>query len=418
MIKVPNFAKISNYIKKKGLFSAITKGIGNVVYKFVSPALLANCKKRTIKSNAIVFVSSPDYADNSKELYDFLISKDRYKGFNYIWLVENSKEYCANNNTMFIEKKSKWHLGYSIKALEALSESKYIFFTHSSPMAELGIKKEQVVINLWHGCGYKQRKSTYSWIEKNPFTYALVPGKIFVRTKSEFWTCNPEQILTIGYPRYDAFNKLDDNTRDFFEEIKGNADTVIMWMPTYRKTENDEFGVSKIKGFFELPLLTSNEDLLELDRYCATNNIIICIKRHPLQIKYACEKLSCTNILFIDNEKLTEKSVNLYSLLSCLDGLVTDYSSIAIDYLLLDKPMAFTLDDFQEYEDVQGFVFEDPLRYMPGHHLYDYNGLLEYLQDMNHGKDQFKDARRDIICETHNPCDNYCERIADTIIGK
>ncbi len=39
--------------------------------------------------------------------------------------------------------------------------------------------------------------------------------------------------------------------------------------------------------------------------------------------------------------------------------LVSDYSSVAIDYLLLDRPLGFTLDDYEAYTESRGWVFDD-----------------------------------------------------------
>lgn len=61
------------------------------------------------------------------------------------------------------------------------------------------------------------------------------------------------------------------------------------------------------------------------------------------------------------------------------DALITDYSSVCVDYLIVDKPIAYTLDDYEVYKQTRGFVFEDPHEYMPGHHLYRFSDLERLL---------------------------------------
>ena len=75
-------------------------------------------------------------------------------------------------------------------------------------------------------------------------------------------------------------------------------------MPTFRKTKGGKFPESKIKGYFELPLLDGEKQLDELNRECKTLNIVICVKRHPSQLVYECEKNDYSNIKFINNEEI------------------------------------------------------------------------------------------------------------------
>ena len=38
------------------------------------------------------------------------------------------------------------------------------------------------------------------------------------------------------------------------------------------------------------------------------------------------------------------------------DALISDYSSAAIDYLILDRPIGFLLKDVEEYGNSRGFI--------------------------------------------------------------
>ena len=94
------------------------------------------------------------------------------------------------------------------------------------------------------------------------------------------------------------------------------------------------------------------------------------------------------------------------------DALITDYSSVAIDYLLLDKPIGFTLDDFEEYRKTRGFIFEDPKKYMPGHHIYSFSDLCDFLSSVSDGYDPFWEQRASVRLAAHNkPTSTYCEEV-------
>ena len=61
-------------------------------------------------------------------------------------------------------------------------------------------------------------------------------------------------------------------------------------------------------------------------------------------------------------------------MLGSSDALITDYSSVYFDYLLLDKPIGFTVDDMELYIKDRGFIFNNPEEYMPG---------KRYIMNMN-----------------------------------
>ena len=394
--KLVKYGITALYIPVKGIYKAILR-------------ILPIDKKQ------VLFSSFPDYSDNSKALYQYIVSNPDYKEYHFIWLAEKKNDSMNNlDRTKCVVTSSPYHLGISLSALKAIATSKYLFYTHSSPILNIDEKAGQTVINLWHGCGYKDRKTPIP--RKKQFDYGLVPGEVFVGIKSKFWGCQREQVIPIGYPRYDQMNIVSEETKKYYNQIKGDCRKIILWMPTYRKTERNEFAVSKMQGYFELPLVHSVEQLQTIDNYCRDRNTLLCVKRHPKQIKYDCEEISFTNIKFISNQDLDSAHADLYGLFALVDGLISDYSSSAIDFLLMNKPLAFSLNDMEDYGNAQGFVFEDPLKYMPGHHLYTLSDLIQFIDDIVHDRDPHKHERDVIIAETHNPCDNYCERICKFVI--
>ena len=372
-------------------------------------------KLTPMKSNQVLFSSFPDFSDNSKALYQYMLNHPAYADYRFVWLMKkNDGRFPKYQRTTYISMDSRLHFGISFPALAAIASSKILFYTHSSPIQKINEKKGQTVVNLWHGCGYKARKSPIP--KKKQFDYGLVPGPVFVRIKSNFWGCREDQVIPIGYPRYDQMRNISEETKAYFNRMKEGYGSVILWMPTYRKTERNEYAVSKMKGYFELPLVDSVEQLRELDQCCKENKTLLCVKRHPKQIKYECEKIGFSNIKFISNQDLDAENADLYGLFSFVDGLISDYSSSAVDFLLMDKPLAFSLNDMEDYGSTQGFVFDDPLKYMPGHHLYTLNDMIQFIDDVCKGKDPYKNTRAAIMREVHNPCDNYCERICEFVM--
>lgn len=407
--------KIKEKINKQGIFYTIN----SIVYVLLSNLAYSISKNRKIKK-LIVFFSFPDFSDNAKELYNYYLDNEKYKDYTFVWLVDEPRKFKKMNlaRTFFVKGKSKYHSGRSLKSIWYTSVAKVMYYTHSCPITSLKKckKQEQLIINLWHGCGYKniENKSVENRVEVL-FDYVLVPGNVFIDTKSRFFGCDRKQIWDIGYPRYDLLFKANEITENYKEKILSNNEKLIIWMPTFRKTDNGDYPEEQIQSNFDLPILNSYEDLINLNKLCKDNKIMLCIKRHPFQIKYNCEKEKLSNIIFIDNKDLNNDKVDLYSLLKYTDGLITDYSSVAIDYILLDKPIAFTLDDFENYKKARGFVFENPLEYMPGNHIYNFQDMIEYIKQVCNNQDLHENERKNVIGKVHNKCDNYCARIVERV---
>lgn len=84
-----------------------------------------------------------------------------------------------------------------------------------------------------------------------------------------------------------------------------------------------------------------------------------------------------------------------------------------MDYLLLDKPTGFTLDDFEEYRAKRGFIYENVLDYMPGNHIYTFDQLAQFLQELSAGIDTHS-ADRAAMCRCmHVPSDCCADAIWD-----
>lgn len=363
--------------------------------------------------NRIAFMSMPDYSDNAKCLSDYIIDNysDKYE---ILWFVNEPEKYEKEASKFSIKFCSSRQKGnnHSWKTIKTAYSAGIVFYTHSFPI-RIRSRHNQLIINLWHGCGYK----AFEGEKKNSllFDYVLVPGNVFVDTKAQFFNVSRDKILPIGYPRYDRLLRESECANYYVNQLKAGMDKLIMWMPTYRKTTNNYYPEGKILRDFDLPILLSEEQVDRLNDLCAENSIMLCIKRHPMQIKYSCEEKDYSNISFIDNDCLTKNSVELYSLLHYTDALVSDYSSVAIDYLLLQKPIAFALDDFEEYKATRGFVFDNPLKYMPGHHLINLEDFSLFICAIAKEEDKYAAMRMEIMPEVHNSCKNYCKRVWESV---
>ena len=163
---------------------------------------------------------------------------------------------------------------------------------------------------------------------------------------------------------------------------------------------------------YQLPALEGKEDLKKLDLYLGSVKMLLVIKKHPLQTEWNEDEAQLSNIRYVTEDMLEKAGIQLAELMGVCDGLISDYSSASVDFMLLHRPIAYVLTDFMAYQEKRGFVFEDPLLYMPGEKIYDYQGVESFLEHVSRGEDLYQKEREALMPVMHNPAENYCERLA------
>ena len=202
------------------------------------------------------------------------------------------------------------------------------------------------------------------------FTKLVSSSDLFTPIMKAAFNANDEQILLVGNIRND----------ELFEE---NKDKNIIWMPTYRNSKN--YHDSQDAIIFSL-------DDLEFNRM---NNLLAGYEYH-LYIKIASVrrisfkfKNNYSNIHMLSEDIISQNYGTLYKFLGTTSALITDYSSVFLDYYLLNRPVAFTINDYEEYKEKRGFVFEDVKSLMVGPTISNFDELLKFLLSVMKSEDEF-----------------------------
>lgn len=374
--------------------------------------LIINIVKRMVKvTDKMVFISYPDYSDNALALSEYILRHDDLKKYRIYWVVDEPSLYNKNccSKVEFLAKRNR--LGFTpLKTIKEHLQAKYLFATHAFLIPEECSNKDQNYILLWHGCGFKTKVGTnYTLFDK-----ALVPGSLFVESKSRYWNVSPDKILDKGYPRYDWMLHPSEEAKKYFGLLKNGYFKVVFWMPTFRNSvSNKAYPEDSISQF---PILAKKEDWNELNCYLSSHNILLVLKLHNSQKAYSIPFENYTNVKVLNNKDLEMHGVKLYELFPFSDGLITDYSSVSFDYLVVDKPIGYTLDDFEKYKSTRGFIFDNPLEYMPGHHIYNFQDLRKYLIDIVMEVDDYnlkRDNLRSIAVNVNK--ESYCKQIINCL---
>lgn len=336
--------------------------------------------------NVILFESLNDYDGNSYEVYKYLIKHEYYKKYKLVWVARNIN--CIPDDGYC--KKIKLY-GHSIKNLYYENKAKYVFFDNNCPVKI--VKKDCKRIYLTHGC--PPIKKTIGKIDiENLCEYCLCTSEKSKEIVSKQFNVNINKIFVSGLPRNDV---IFEKNNDLKKIVINNYSKVVIWMPTFRKFKyKEQIRQDSNKNYYMgLPLIEDEKDLSDLNIFLKQNDIYLVIKIHPGAIDEKKEKVNYSNILLLSGEDVKKIKLNVYSIFNQTDALLSDYSSVVFDYMLVDKPIGYIIDDINEYN--LGFAYENVLDYMPGNHIKNIEELKGFFLDVKYGNDKYCLKRKEIL---------------------
>jgi CDP-glycerol glycerophosphotransferase (TagB/SpsB family) len=300
---------------------------------------------------------------------------------------------------------------YILKFAHIFFKAKFLVSSHPpSDFYPFAWSKRKVLINTWHGTPLKSMffadlgdtKSNLRRIlrQNQKISVFIVSSRLEAATIAECFLINPRKFCYLGQPRNDIL--LKNPTNKFLPEIMGNIpeyDKVILYCPTYRRDAPTKF----------FPF--DDFDLPHLKKSLEENKTVILVRGHEynkeLEKHYISERI-------IDFGFEICNDVNL--ILPEVDVLVTDYSSIYIDYLLLDRPCIFVPYDLEEYKRKRGLLYDDYDFWAPGHKVLTYKEFIATIEEIVSGRDIYKTRRQEInrlfnFHQTNNSCEKVFKLI-------
>ena len=206
------------------------------------------------------------------------------------------------------------------------------------------------------------------------------------------------EIKTLGMPRNDALFQPERMEKEKWIEGVDNK-FIITYMPTHRL-----YGMGEVT-----PTPFANQPTIQ--EWFRENNVVLLVKNHPNMIPHIKNELNEDWCKDITKNKLDPQVCIYHS-----DVLITDYSSVWMDYLLLKRPMIFYYYDDFEKNDVGAYydLRDDP----PGHFCYDEEELFELIKQCKNNYSQMGPSER-IIKKYHKYIDgNSCERHYQEIVKR
>lgn len=367
--------------------------------------------------HAASYIKGMDFADNARALFEYALQIGLNQTYELVWFVKDPgefKRYDDVENVNFIS--FDWSVSMKKEERDAyyrvLCLAKYFFFTDAYGFVR-NCRKDQIRVQLWHGCGFKTRVN-FVRCERR-YEYTTVISDLYADIHADIYGLRKDQVLVTGYAKQDW---LFHPQKEDMEKLRiPEAERYIFWLPTFRSTESklkqlNEYVLESETG---LPILDTKEKMNCLNVQLAKANIVLIVKLHPFQNRNKVHCESCTNIHLVENEDLVKLDIPINRLLGLADALISDYSSAAVDFMLLDRPIAFMLEDVEEYENSRGFVFENIREWLPGKEIFALEDVCAFVEEVAEGHDVTEDKRKALRSRMHKYCDDHnCQRVLET----
>ena len=342
----------------------------------------------------------------------FSSTDNSHYNYNSRYLFEYVKEnlpeitplFVINDSELRNSLSSKYGKQYFIETesiqgiRQALSAG--VWFTSAGlPAYGIGLHKKRLIINLWHGVPLKKialldpnlKKAARIYFKKifsENYTCILTTSHELIPLMARSFAVSEDKIKVWGQPRNDGLFQKNDCREilgQLFPDLPEYTKTVL-YAPTFR-----DYGQVQLFPFKDF-------DQEQLEAFLEEKNMLLFIRTHVAEQGSAAPYLG-KRIRFLGNEQAEDVT----GILNIFDCLITDYSSIYIDYLLTDKPMIFLPYDRQQYLDGRGMNFDyDDVT--PGPKPETFNDFLDALSP----KEDFWKSERTRVNRLFNEIQHPC----------
>lgn len=289
-----------------------------------------------------------------------------------------------------------------------------VVFVHESNnlMGYLNIRPETRVVQLWHGCGvfkhiglstigkkgFKSMARYEEFPEYNKYSLVTIASPELSWVFEEFMGISKESgiIQPFGVCRTDEiFDKgyVDTCYEKLYNAIPDAKDKkIILYAPTYRGVDPNRV----------------SPDALDIARFAEKlgDKYILIMKHHQTvrEVPQIPEPYRDT----FAYDMTRGRGMNINELMTIADICITDYSSVAFEFSLFERPLLFFVYDLDEYIDNRGLYYNfDEIT--PGPLCRTNDEMIDYIQSIEQGFDNsvISDFKNRFMCS----CDGHaCER--------
>lgn len=332
----------------------ITRGtIGYRMNNFMilSKGVLAKMLVKNTDYSTWVFSSSfnSKFNYNSKYLFEYVLKNEPDICPLYVINDEDTRVKMQKQygEKYFVETKS-------FEGIKKVLRAGVWFTSAGMPVYGHGLNKKRLIVNLWHAVPIKKQalmennlnvlaRLYFKYLFSSNYTYVLTTSEKLTGIMAEMFGIEKDKVKVWGQPRNDTIFR-ENNREEILSSLYGELPVykkIILYAPTYR--DNTE------TVFFPF----ADYEAEGLEAFLEENDIIIFIRCHQSEANR--NKMNLGNRVRLMNQ---DKVVDIMEIINIFDMLITDYSSIYVDYLLTEKPIMFLPYDIEYYNEDRGLNFD------------------------------------------------------------
>lgn len=374
------------------------------------------------QKNLVIFgsMNGKFYGDNSKYLFEWLLKhKSKIKP---IWVTADIGVFKD------LTKQGKPVVKYnSLKGLFTVLRAPLACYTNSAKDIFFSIDllpKKLKLLSLRHGRSVKRvrfarkehklsnEEQQSRLLESKKITYAISTSHFISKIQEECLKIGESKHVITGYPRNDYLLKPSKEDKNNINKLLGNKkfNTVILYAPSWRHGREStiffpfsDFSPAKLVQYLE----KSNTVLLLRPH---VNDLLKYTKLHKFLSHLS---LRSPNIILATHNQAPD--VN--SLLPFINILITDYSALYHDFLLLNRPILLIPYDYLSFKKQNGFLY-DYKKLAPGPIIKSQKQLLIEITNNNKKIDKFKIKRKKLTKMIYKYQDNNSNKRVAMLINK
>ena len=391
-------------MKNLSVFEAIKSRVKSCVYTMIVWSFRFI---RPHKNRVCIVDGTPNSGSNSRAMYDYIVN-------------------TVNHKDVVLVDKLLWR-GMSLRDFFEVASSYIYITTHGS----VNIPSNRILIQAWHGIPLKCMNYMDRYIDKGEaerwhrdFNYSdwvLSSSNLYEVLMSSCVGIPKSKFIRTGFPRNDYLFESDEVVKQSVLKLFGDARVtgstrIITYLPTFRIG----YKHSRIEGKLRDGNIFGFEssDYSDFNYSLEKSDYVIIAKLHPFEEELVKGFDQCSRVKIVDSDWLKKNGFDIYHLLAISDMLITDYSSVYFDFLLLDRPIIFVTNDLAEYRENRGLLLEPYEEWTPGFKVETMEQLIGAIEEYSRNSELHEEHREHIrkMAYDEDARNDNCERVWKLLI--
>ncbi|MFD2091523.1 CDP-glycerol glycerophosphotransferase family protein [Blastococcus deserti] len=203
----------------------------------------------------------------------------------------------------------------------------------------------KLVVNMWHGFGPKATRASTSLRNPVVATVMTCNSPVWAAAATRELGSPDTKLIRTGNPRQLACRTAPDPS--LFDRLGLRPRSYVLWMPTFRSSTSvtgrswrDAPTLSSRSPDGEVPGAT--ETLAGLARDAGVE---VVVKPHPADA----DRFERSGLRVLTTDEIFRAGMSLYQFIGASAAMISDYSSVWVEYLDLDRPLLLYCPDISEY---------------------------------------------------------------------